>query len=266
MGPAPLPGRALGLLLLAAAAGGCSSTPQTQSPREREPQQRAEPDLQEAARLNTELGVAYARQGQFDVALDKLSRALQQNPNYAPAHSAIAIVHAQRRDPVRAEEHYRRALRLQPHDPHTLNNFGVFLCEQQRMAEAENLFLQAAADRDYREPEAAYTNAGVCLRRVPDLDKAELHFRQALGVNPAYPEALAQLASLFYERRDYLRARAYLQRYEQVGPPTAATLWIGVKVEYALGDETAASQYARRLKSEFPDSEEHLNIAPQPAS
>lgn len=258
--------RALGLALLwlcMLATAGCARVT-TSEPAA--PPPRAPADMEEAARVNTELGVAYAREGQFDVAQEKLERALQQNANYAPAHSTLAIVYQQRRDPVKAEEHYRRALRLSPRDPHTRNNFGVFLCGQGRVDEAEALFLQAASDPDYREPEAAYTNAGVCARRVPDLDRAEKHFREALALQPKHAEALAQMASLYFDRKDYLRARAYLQRYEQVGPPTAVTLWIGAKVEFALGDELAASDYARRLKSQFPESEEHLNIAPRPAS
>ncbi|WP_420465190.1 type IV pilus biogenesis/stability protein PilW [Panacagrimonas sp.] len=258
--------RTIGLsvvLLCALASAGCARvTTSERAP----PPPRAPADMEEAARVNTELGVAYAREGQFDVAQEKLERALQQNGNYAPAHSALAIVYQQRRDPIKAEEHFQRALKLNPRDPHTRNNFGVFLCGQKRVDDAEALFLQAAADPDYREPEAAFTNAGVCARRIPDLDRAERHFREALALKPDFAEALAQMASLYYERKDYLRARAFLQRYERVGPPTAATLWIGAKVEFALGDELAASDYAQRLKSAFPESEEHLNIAPRPAS
>lgn len=251
------------VLLLAA----CASTPEP--PPRREPlaaPQRAEADLKEAAKINTELGVAYARQGNYEVALEKLERALEQNAAYGPAHSALAWVYVQRRDPEKAEAHYRRALRLNSRDPHTRNNFAIFLCGQDRFADAETLFVEAAREPNYSDAAAAYTNAGVCVRRVPDLDKAESYFRQALGIEPQFSEALAQLASLYFERKDYLRARAFVQRYEQVGPPSAAMLWIGAKVEFALGDEFAAADYARRLKSEFPDSEERLDLAPRPAS
>lgn len=257
-----------GVLILAFLLAGCASTADAPpSPRrEATPPMQQKVDLSEAARLNTELGVAYARQGQFDVALEKLERALEQNPNHAPAHSAIALVYVQRRDPVKAEDHYRRALRLSPRDPYTRNNFAIFLCGQNRFADAETLFVEAAQEPNYADAAAAFTNAGVCMRRVPDLDKAEQHFRQALGINEQFSEALAQLASLYYERKDYLRARAFVQRYERAAPPTAAILWIGAKVEFALGDELAAAQYARRLQSEFPGSDEQLDIAPRPAS
>lgn len=241
------------MLMLAA----CASRP----PEKEQPAPRAPPDLEEAARINTELGFNYARAGDYDLALDKLQRALEQAPNYALAHTGIAYVYVQRQEPVRAEEHYQRALKLNPGDPGTRNNLAVFLCGQKRVEEAEKLFLQAASTPRYDEPEKAYTNAGVCIRRSGDLEKADGYFRKALELKPEDPEALRQMASLSLERKDYLRARAFLQRYEKVGPLTAATLWIGAKTEFALGDEIAASDYARRLKKEFPESEESLSFS-----
>lgn len=231
-----------------------------------EPAPRAEPNLQEAARLNTDLGVNYARAGNYDVALDKFERALSQDANHAPAHAGIAFVYAQRRENEKANQHYERALQLQPNDPITRNNYGVFLCSQQRYKDADKAFMRAATSSNYREPDRAYTNAGVCARRVPDLAKAEIYFQQALHLRPESPEALHQMASLYLERKEYVRAKSYLQRYEKVGAPTAATLWIGAKIEFALGDENAAAEYARRLRTEFPDSEESLSTLGQSAS
>ena len=227
---------------------------------------RAEPNLQEAARLNTDLGLNYAREGNYDVAYDKFERALGQDANYAPAHAGMAFIYSQRRENEKAEKHYERALQLQSDDPITRNNYGVFLCSQQRYKDAEKMFLRAIASPNYREPERAYTNAGVCARRVPNLEKAENFFREALKLRPEAPEPLHQMASLYLERKDYARARAFLQRYEKVGAPTAATLWMGAKIEFALGDENAAAEYARRLRTEFPDSEESLSTLGQSAS
>ena len=257
--------RALLSAVVLALISACSSTPDRQN-LSLIPDERPAADFDEAARINTDLGVAYARNGDFDVALDKLLRALEQNKNYAPAHQAIAFVYQHRRDVENAERHFKRALQLSPADPNTRNNFGVFLCGQNRHAEAEKLFLQAAATPSYNEPEKAFTNAGVCARRIPDLKKAEVHLSQALRLKPDSAEALRQMASLLYERRDYPRAKAFLQRYEKIGPPTAETLWLGAKLEFALGDELAAAAYAYRLKTDFPDSEESVSLSSRPAS
>lgn len=259
--------RLIPVLGLAVAASGCvtvnSSTPMIEKS---EPAPRAEPNLQEAARINSDLGVNYARSGNFEVAFDKFQRALSQDANYAPAHAGIALVYSQRRENEKAEQHYERALQLQPDDPITRNNYGVFLCAQERYKDADKMFVRAAASPNYREPDRAYTNAGVCARRVPDPEKAEKYFREALRLRPDSPEPLQQMASLCLERKDYERARAFLKRYEKVGAVTAATLWMGAKIEFALGDESAAAEYARRLRAEFPDSEESLSTLGQSAS
>lgn len=223
------------------------------------PAPRAEPDMREAARLNTDLGVTYARDGNYDVAMDKFSRAIGQDASYAPAHAGIAFVYAQRQDNEKAEAHYERALKLQPNDPMTRNNYGAFLCSIKRYKEAEKLMLQAATSLNYREPEKAYANLGACAQRIPDLDKAEGYYREALKRRPELPDALQQMASILLAKKDYARARVFLQRYEKVGEATAATLWMGAKIEYALGDQGAAAAYQRRLRIEFPDSEESLS-------
>lgn len=227
---------------------------------------RAEPNLQEAAKLNTDIGLDYMRKGQLDAALEKFDRALTQNPNFALAHSSAAYVHDRRGDATLAEKHYRRAVELEPDNGSTRNNFGVFLCGEKRYPEAERMFVQAARNPKYSEPHKAWVNAGVCARREPDLDKADGYFREALALRPEDPEALAQLASLSLERKDYLRARAFLQRYEKVGLATAETLWIGAKTESALGDKAAAERYTERLKAEFPESDESVRISSPPPS
>lgn len=253
--------RAVALTLLTAAAlAGCVTTDAAGNI-----QRKAEPNLAEAAQLNTQLGIDYMRKGQDELALEKLQRALVQNPNLALAHSSLGFLYARRGEFEAAERHYRRALELDQ-NPDTRNNFGVFLCGQNRTEQAERYFLEAAQDRRYATPEVAWTNAGVCARRLPDLAKAERYFREALRANAGFPDALAQMAWLSYEKKDYLRARAFLQRYELVGRPTPETLWIGSLTESALGDAAAARAYQERLRREFPESAEstRLSSAPSP--
>lgn len=216
-------------------------------------------DLVEAARVNTSLGIDYMRKGQVEQAMEKLKRAVEQNPDYAPAHTALAFVYSRAGDPENAEKEYRKALTLDSGNPDTRNTYGVFLCGKGKVAEAERNFLEAAQDKKYKTPEAAWTNAGVCVRKT-DLEKAERYFRQALERNREFPDALAQMGWLCYQKKDYWCARAFLQRYETFGRPTAETLWIGMQTERALGDDDAAERYERRLRTDFPESDEAANL------
>lgn len=223
-------------------------------------EQRSEPNLAEAARINTQLGADYARQGRYDIATEKLKKAIDQDERYAPAHTTLAYVYTQRGDPVLAEAEYRRALELDGSDPEVRNNFGVFLCGQGKTAEADRYFMSAVRDRAYSTPEAAWTNAGLCAMKARDAARAEEDFRQALKINPGFAEALAQMAALTYQQRDYPRARAFLQRYDRVAKPRADTLLLAADTERQLGDPQAARRYEASLLQSFPESEEAAQL------
>jgi type IV pilus assembly protein PilF len=213
-------------------------------------------DLKEAARINTQLGVDFMRKGQMDLALTKLKRAVDQDPELALARNSLAFCYAKIGEKDLAEKEYRKALALDPENGNVRNNFGVFLCNQGQAVEARRLFMDAARNKNYATPEAAWTNAGVCALRQKDQDTAENDFREALKLNPEFGDALFQMAEINYQRKEYLRARAFLQRYLIVGQVTPEILWTGLMTERKLGDIPAAHKYEKRLKLEFPDSDQ----------
>ncbi len=227
-------------------------------------EQRSAPDLGEAAKINTQLGADYARQGRFDVATEKLKKAIDQDSRYAPAHTTLAYVYTQRGDPVAAEAEYRRALDLDSSNPELRNNFGVFLCGQGKTAEADGYFMSAVRDRAYSTPEAAWTNAGLCALKARDSARAEEDFRQALSINAEFPEALVQMAALSLASNDYLRARAFLQRYDRVGKQRPDTLLLSARAERGLGDVSSARRQESILIQNFPESEEAAQLLKRP--
>src|SRR5262245_16341424 len=83
---------------------------------------------------------------------------------------------------------------------------------------------------------------------------AEEDFRKALVVKPKFGEALFQMADLEYRQTEYMSARAFLERYHEVGRTNPATLWLGVRIERSLGNKAQAQHYAQRLKSEYPSA------------
>ncbi len=212
-------------------------------------------DRQEAARINTQLGADYLRRGQLAQAEDKLKRALEYAPNMALAWSVKGVLHQRLGEPDKAEAAYRRALSLDPGDASTRNNLGVFLCERERQTEGLRLLREAAESPRYPTPEAAWTNAAVCVAESAPAE-AEDFLLKALDRNPAFPDALAQLAAISLRRGDALRARALMTRYEAAAPATAETLLLRVRAERALGNAEIAARYLLRLKAEFPESPE----------
>ena len=77
-----------------------------------------------------------------------------------------------------------------------------------------------------------------------------------MAIRPNMPEALLQLGNLAIDRGDGATAIDLVQRYLAVNPPTPEMLWLGFRAERNLNDSTAAAGYARRVQTEFPNSEQ----------
>jgi type IV pilus assembly protein PilF len=219
-------------------------------------QRKSDSDSSKLAALNVKMAIEYMREGANETAFSRLKKALEYDPHNAPAHTALGSLYERLGETEKAEHHYRTAVRYAPEDSAALNNYGQFLCQHDRGAEALTLFDRALENPLYRQPELAHTNAGNCAYQMGDLPGAEQRLRTALQANPRFAPALQLMSRVAFERNEHLPARAYLQRYFEVGPQTAATLWLGVQVERALGDEDTAASYALGLRSRFPDSNE----------
>ncbi len=214
----------------------------------------SEPD--KAAQLNLELGVAYMNKQDNEKALNRLNKALAIDPNFADAHNAIAILHARLGQTELAEKHYAKAVQLAPKDSRALNNYGQFLCTQGNAVKADQMFMRAVDNPLYRTPHIAYLNAGMCARSNNNIDQAEVYFREALKVDSRMYPALFQMADISYTQKHYTLAQSYLNRYAEATEHNAASLWLAVRVEKALGDRDAAASYGLLLKNRFPDSQE----------
>ncbi|WP_428099304.1 type IV pilus biogenesis/stability protein PilW [Candidatus Rariloculus sp.] len=213
-----------------------------------------------AATANVNLGAEYLRRGRTDVALKVLKRALEIDPRLASAHSTIALVYVELGELELAEAHYRRAIRVDSGNAAAQNGYAVFLCRQNRWQDAESLFRRAADNPSYETPEAALTNAGTCARNAADVESAEAYYREALAVNPAYPDALANMLDIAWRNGDYMRARSFTQRSLAVRPADARLLWLCFHIEEELADRAAADHCATRLGNDFPDSAEFAQI------
>lgn len=235
--------RALLVLVCSAALAGCAAGGRQVSD-------------QDAAQANLNLGIGYLRQGRPELAVERLERALDQNPRLAAAHSTLALAYDQLGDPDSAEEHYRRAARLQPSDPNVANGYAVFLCRQNRWHEAEPFFRRAASNPTYPTPAAALTNAGLCASSAGEAERAEEYFREALARDPRFPDALAALMDLSYRQQNYLQARAFMQRYLDTRPATPAILLMCFNIERELDNGAAAERCAQQLREQFPESAE----------
>lgn len=214
-------------------------------------------DRQKLAEINTQLAIAYMRDGDNELALRKLEKAIEADPKSVGAHNALALLHTRLGETEKAERNYKSALALDPRNPAALNNYGQFLCQQKRFDEGQARFAEAVKNPLNRTPESALTNAGLCALQAKDPTAAEQHFRAALQAVPELAPALLAMAQLSYDQQNYLQARGYYQRYLAVAPQNPRTLWLGIRIENALDDRDTVASYAIQLKNKYPDSPEY---------
>ncbi len=214
----------------------------------------------EAADLNYQLGARYYRNGQYDLARDRLLYSIDLEPKNAVAHSTLALTY-ERLDNVRlATESYEKAVQIAPNNFDVLNTYAVFLCRQGQYDKAQKNFDRAIDVRENDDVEKTLTNAGVCMLQKPDPVRAEKYFRAALDNKSTYGDALLELCLLKQRAGEFLAARAFLQRYLGSNLPSAEVLYIGMQIEAELGDERARTDYSNRLLREFPQSPEARKI------
>lgn len=211
----------------------------------------------ELASLHTQMAIEYSKAGQFGLALDAARRAVLSDANYAPAWLARAYVESLLAQDERAEHDYRNALELDPVNAEANNNFGHFLCERGRAAEAMAFLGRAVGDPLYTSPQTAYYNLGRCSRKLRQSSAAEKYLLVALRMAPDYIPALKELVALYLEQGSVKLASVYHDRLirhaEILGPDD---LFMGIEIARSTGDRVRAASYAELLQSRYPDSKE----------
>ncbi|HEC13340.1 MAG TPA: type IV pilus biogenesis/stability protein PilW [Acidiferrobacteraceae bacterium] len=215
------------------------------------------------ALVHAQLGASYMQRNQYKVALKELNLALDIDSSHPVANYVMGVLQARLGDDKRADAYFRRAISEKPEYAEAQQEYGEFLCKRGKYKEAFEHFKMALTNPLYRTPELVNLKAGECIlsQARPDIGAAERYFRTALAFNPRLHPALEHMARISYQRRKYLSARAYVQRYFEIGPDTPAALYWGVRTERELGATEAADRYLRRLRARFPSSKEARQLS-----
>jgi type IV pilus assembly protein PilF len=242
------------LLVAASFLFGCASTAEREAEAERK---------ERMIQTNLQLAANYIQRGQLEDAKGFIDRALQVDPGHSQANNIMAVLQWRLKDYDAAERHFRRAIRTQD-NAEAQNNFGAFLCERNRVEEAEERFKAALTNPLYRTPAAANENAGLCLMKRQLYARAEPYFREALRIESTRPISLYQMARITYDTGRALAARGFIQRFFQASEDTPEALLLAVQIERSLNNRNEEASYALRLRARFPTSPEAQQV--QPAS
>lgn len=214
----------------------------------------------EKANLNMQMGTRYLELGMLDDAKEKLETALDLDSGNGDIHNAMAIFYERIRDYPSAERYYESAGAKKPDSFDIKNNYGRFLCEKGDYPKGMAVLQEALNAPMNNRQWHALTSLGLCYVKQNDLQHGEEYFRQALQQQADYPPALLEMQKISYRNRQYMSARAFLERYLAVGKHTPESLWLAFQTERSLGNRTMADEYQQLLLNTFPASKEAQEI------
>lgn len=215
-------------------------------------------DVRRRARIRLELAANYPQMGQTGVALEEVQQALATDPSYADAYHLRGLVYMALADLQGAEDSLKRAQAMRPNDPDIMHNYGWLQCQRQQYAQANQLFERALASPTYASRSKTLMSQGLCYQRAGQVAEAEKTLLRAYEIDAGNPLVGYQLASILLAREEPKRAQFYIRRVNNGEFSNAASLWLGVKVERALGDSVAMRQLGEQLHKRFPDAKETL--------
>lgn len=214
-------------------------------------------DAQRRARIRFDLAAAYFGQGQHATALAEVRQALALQPNLPGAHNLSGLIHSALGQDAQAEESFRVAMRQDAGDASVIHNYGWFLCQRRRHAEAFTQFNRALQTPGYRDAPRTVVTKGVCQANAGLLAEAEKTLSQGYQLDPGNPVAAMNLALVLYRLGDHERARFYVRRVNAVPElVNAETLWLAARIEHRLGNRGAVNEFGRELLQRFPRSRE----------
>jgi type IV pilus assembly protein PilF len=218
-------------------------------------------DAEAAAQTNTQLALAYLKQGDLRYAKEKIDKALEQDPRQPVTQMTAGFIYDQLGEDKKARQHFESARRFAgSNSPEILNNVGVYFCRKGDFKKGSAVLQEAAKSPLNRTPEVTYLNAAQCARSNKQDEAAAQYLRQALALNSQQPEVLYQLTDLFLQK-DPLKAQAFFSRYREISPQdTPEVLWLGYRVESAAGNPGQAQVYANLLREKFPNSSQTANL------
>ena len=156
-------------------------------------------EMPDDSRVWNNWGYLLLTRGEADLALAKLSRALELSPSDFEATVNMGIALDRLGRAAEALDFHRRAAEANPDSPVVFNNMGAALWRAGRKYEALEAFRKALA-LNPRDASAA-NNMGVIRLEAGEHAEAEGYFRQALSIDPASRAARRNLREIHRKKR-----------------------------------------------------------------
>lgn len=214
-------------------------------------------DKQKALNAHVNLGVAYIERDNRDGARRHFQKAFAIDSNSAAAHNGMGRLYQRNGEVGLAEKSFQKALK-DTRFTQARYDYGQFLLAQERYQEAYDMFTIASEDLNYALRAESLAAIGVVSLKLNNRPKAKSVFQHALNINDNLPNAMIELAEIYFDDQEYARSKEYLDRYVSIKKNTARSLWLGIRIERIFGNKDKEASYALALKNLHPYSKEYL--------
>ncbi|MBD1390802.1 type IV pilus biogenesis/stability protein PilW [Neiella sp. HB171785] len=247
------------LLFTALAIVGCVTETRVAGTNKQVVEQQSDPV--EAARTRVALGLRYLQNGDPAQAKYNLTKAKQHAPQLPEVHSALAYYYQRVDEPELAEKAYQDALRYGANDGSVMNNYGVFLCQQDQYTKAIKQFMAAVQEPTYIRVADAYENAGLCALSHSQPQHAHDYFDKVLSYDAARPRTLLGLSDAYLQLGLTDSADFYFQRYLARHSLSADSAVLGYRLAVKQNNRQDIQKYRLILQSRYPQAYAALNRA-----
>ena len=200
-----------------------------------------------------ELAASYLQQGNTSSAEDSLAKAAEISEEDPRLLQGYALLYQFRKQIEDAEEMYIAALKQDPDFSQARNNYGVFLSNIGRNAEALVELNKAAKDTNYSLRSVAYENLSQVALKINNLPLAAESMQNASALMPTEKKYFLRTAHLLFLNKEYDKGQEYFDRFLVMNDsegvePTSEALRIGYALASARNDKSTQEYIKQRLE------------------
>lgn len=218
-------------------------------------------EFPDAAVLHYALAQLLARQNRFEAAVPHYQRLLEQFPQHVNARINLGTILFYQGKVEPALEHFRHALAVDPDSILARKNLAAVLYARGQLGKAISQYRTVLEKLNTPDPDIL-NQLGAALYEAGAVQDAQKQFERAIHIDPQSAQAYNNLGAIYNVQEDFVRALEMHQRAAQLDPTfRLAQVNIGKILEQQSRHEQAQRAYRRALTLE-PDPllELHLEM------
>ena len=207
------------------------------------------------------LANSYLAQGDRENALRAINKGLAIKPDSPEMLNVLAFYYESDGESGLAEKEFLKAIDSDKSYTGSYMNYGAFLFSHQRYAEACRTIQKATDDVMYSKRGDAFTNLGMCYRKVGQEKSAEDAFARSIKHDFRNWRAFLEMAQLKFDQGEFVESQRYYDEFLKLGSQSPKSLWLGIRLAHVADDKDKVASYGLFLKNQYPSSKEYSEFS-----